>query len=117
MQASKWTVISPFQIKTYHILFERTVISPFQEGICFLDSESVRMKKYISGKLIFSALTGALFAATEFFGAAPAFFDLFGSRASEAKNTAEFIAVLGAISAFCLLVGALFWHKVPKARK
>ena len=74
------------------------------------------MKKYVSGKLLMSVLTGALLNATELFRAVPTFFELFGSRAAEAKNTARFVLTLALMSAFCVLIGALVCRKAQKAK-
>ena len=82
---------------------------------CFA-ARGAAMKKYLSGKIIMSALTGALFALTEIFRAAPAFFEIFGSRATEAKNTAHFIFILALISAICGAVGVFISRKAPKAK-
>lgn len=77
-------------------------------------SRGAAMKKYVSGKLIMSAVTGSLFSLTELFRAAPAFFELFGSRAAQTKNTAEFIAALAFFSAICTAIGAFARHKLRK---
>lgn len=90
-------------------------ISVFMQ--CHHASRGEAMKKYLGGKLITSAATGTLFLTTELFRAAPAFFELFGSRAAEAKNTAEFAFVLSLIGAFCTIFCVVVWRKVQKARK
>lgn len=82
---------------------------------CFA-AQGAAMKKYLSGKVIMSAVTGALFALTEIFRAAPAFFEIFGSRATEAKNTAHFIFILALISAICGAVGVFISRKATKAK-
>ncbi|MBR6050703.1 MAG: hypothetical protein IKP68_05805 [Clostridia bacterium] len=90
-------------------------ISVFMQ--CHHASRGAAMKKYLGGKLIMSAATGTLFLMTEFFRATPVFFELFGSRATEAKNTVEFACVFSLIVAFCTIFCVFVWHKAPKARK
>ena len=74
------------------------------------------MKKYVSGKILMSAVTGALFAATEFFRAAPVFFEIFGERATAVKDTVNFVFALAFIVLPCLTFGVIVMHKASKAK-
>lgn len=83
---------------------------------CHFASRGAAMKKYVSGKILMSAVTGALFAATEFFRAAPVFFEIFGERASAAKDTAKFFFTIIAIALPCVFIAAFVLFKAQKAK-
>ena len=74
------------------------------------------MKKYLSGKILMSATTGAMFAPAGFFRAVPTFFEIFGSRAAEAKDTAVMVFSLALIAVICAAVGVFISRKAPKAK-
>lgn len=80
-------------------------------------SRGAAMGKYLSGKLMMSAVTGALFAATEIFGDAPAFFEMFGARAAVAKTVAA--VTLASLAALLVVAVAVAFARRGrhKARK
>lgn len=90
-------------------------ISVFMQ--CHRASRGAAMKKYLGGKIIMSSLTGTLFVLTEIFRPAPAFFEIFGSRATEAENTARAVLIFVFIASVCALFCAFVFRKATKARK
>ena len=83
---------------------------------CHYASGGAAMKKYLSGKLLASAVTGALFAATEFFRATPVFFEIFGERATAARDTARFVFTLAAIALICTFAAVFLLRCARKAK-
>lgn len=69
------------------------------------------MKKYIGGKLMMSALCGALMLAIAAAGERAAFFEYFGERANEAKDAAWLVGT-SALFALCAVVVAFVASRV-----